>query len=254
MSTRRDKRVPGQSAPNGPIRPYASSPCLLHELDPAFGSEGVGPAQEETVPREVGPDSPAWQDIRRWRGAQRNRLAARRRTLDAGSRKAMDGRIAGYLEERPGCDPGCVAFFWPLPGEPDVRPLAHLRLDRGCQSALTVIGRKSESLEFWRWHPRTALRKGEVWNIPVPAARQVVTPTVILVPLLGFDAEGHRLGHGGGYYDRTLARLDPKPLCVGIGYDIGRLDTIYPQAHDIPMDVIVTESGARDIRPLACDS
>jgi 5-formyltetrahydrofolate cyclo-ligase len=59
------------------------------------------------------------------------------------------------------------------------------------------------------------------------------------VPLLGFDAAGYRLGYGGGYYDRTLASLDPKPVIIGVGHELGRLETIYPQPHDIPMDVIV---------------
>ena len=63
------------------------------------------------------------------------------------------------------------------------------------------------------------------------------------MPLVGFDAAGYRLGHGGGYYDRTLATFAQKPLSIGIGYELGRLETIHPRSHDIPMDVIVTESG-----------
>jgi 5-formyltetrahydrofolate cyclo-ligase len=82
-----------------------------------------------------------------------------------------------------------------------------------------------------------------VWDIPVPSNRNPVQPTVLLVPLLGFDTAGYRLGHGGGYYDRTLATVAQKPLTIGIGYELGRLQTIYPQPHDIPMDAIVTESG-----------
>ena len=82
-----------------------------------------------------------------------------------------------------------------------------------------------------------------IWNIPIPSERYPVQPTVLLVPLVGFDAAGYRLGHGGGYYDRTLANLPQKPLGIGIGYDLGRLESIHPQPHDMPMDVIVTESG-----------
>jgi 5,10-methenyltetrahydrofolate synthetase len=73
--------------------------------------------------------------------------------------------------------------------------------------------------------------------------RRVVAPDVILVPLVGFDKDGHRLGNGGGYYDRTLAALVPKPLCIGIGNEAGAIETIYPQQHDVPMDAIVTERG-----------
>lgn len=67
--------------------------------------------------------------------------------------------------------------------------------------------------------------------------------TALLVPLVGFDADGFRLGYGGGYYDRTLAVLEPKPLTIGIGFELGRLETIHPQPHDVPMDAIVTEAG-----------
>ena len=70
---------------------------------------------------------------------------------------------------------------------------------------------------------------------------------------MGFDRAGYRLGHGGGYYDRTLAAFTPKPLTIGVGYEFGHLETIYPQPHDVPMDAIVTEKrierfGFRDER------
>jgi hypothetical protein len=55
---------------------------------------------------------------------------------------------------------------------------------------------------------------------------------------------GYRLGYGGGYYDRTLAARRPRPWAIGLGFDLGRLDTIHPLDHDVPMDGIVTESGA----------
>ena len=77
-----------------------------------------------------------------------------------------------------------------------------------------------------------------------------VHPTNLLVPLVGFDTAAYRLGHGGGYYDRTLANLNPRPLTVGVGYEFGRLETIYPQPHDIPMDAIVTENGVSSRIPM----
>jgi 5-formyltetrahydrofolate cyclo-ligase len=76
----------------------------------------------------------------------------------------------------------------------------------------------------------------------VPADSPVLTPDLLLVPLVGFDPAGYRLGYGGGYYDRTLAAIQPRPLAIGIGFEQQALATIHPQPHDIPMDYIVTES------------
>jgi 5-formyltetrahydrofolate cyclo-ligase len=65
----------------------------------------------------------------------------------------------------------------------------------------------------------------------------------MLVPLVGFDNQGYRLGYGGGYYDRTLATDRIRPRTIGIGYEACRIRTIHPQPHDIPMSTIVTEQG-----------
>jgi 5-formyltetrahydrofolate cyclo-ligase len=61
--------------------------------------------------------------------------------------------------------------------------------------------------------------------------------------LVGFDGEGYRLGYGGGYYDRTIAAFAKRPFALGIGFELSRLPTIYPQPHDLAMDAIVTEAG-----------
>ena len=66
---------------------------------------------------------------------------------------------------------------------------------------------------------------------------------MLLVPVIGFDFACYRLGNGGGYYDRSLAVMQPRPLAIGVGYELGRLETIHPQPHDIALDAIVTERG-----------
>ena len=86
-----------------------------------------------------------------------------------------------------------------------------------------------------------------IWDIPVPARRDVVIPDLMLAPLVGFDRANYRLGYGGGYFDRTLAAMPRRPMVVGIGYDLGAQETIFPQPHDIPMDAVVTE--LRDTLP-----
>ena len=84
-----------------------------------------------------------------------------------------------------------------------------------------------------------------MWDIPVPEKREIVTPAIVLAPVLGFDRECYRLGYGGGYFDRTLAALSPRPLAIGVGFELSLIETIYPQLFDMPMDLIVTEAGLR---------
>lgn len=87
------------------------------------------------------------------------------------------------------------------------------------------------------------------WNIPVPPPEsEVVTPDVALAPLVGWDRAGYRLGYGGGYFDRTLAHLAPRPFVIGIGLQAAELATIYPQPHDVPLDAIITEEGVQVMR------
>jgi 5-formyltetrahydrofolate cyclo-ligase len=112
---------------------------------------------------------------------------------------------------------------------------------------------KGRPLEFWAWRPGAALRRG-IWDIPIPAERQVVQPTALLVPLVGFDGHLYRLGYPRGYYDRTLAAVSPKPITIEVGCEFGRLATIHPQAYDIPMDAIVTEAGNVTTSPRSIES
>jgi 5-formyltetrahydrofolate cyclo-ligase len=82
-----------------------------------------------------------------------------------------------------------------------------------------------------------------VYDLPVPDGTSVLTPDALLIPALGVGPQGDRLGYGGGYFDRTLAALHPKPLAVGIAFELSRIATIVPQPHDVFMDFIVTEAG-----------
>ena len=83
-------------------------------------------------------------------------------------------------------------------------------------------------------------------NIPVPPPEVPgVTPGIVLVPLLGWDRAGYRLGQGRGYFGRTLPKLFPRPLTIGIGLEAARLTTVYPQPNEIALDAIVTEAGVQ---------
>jgi hypothetical protein len=86
------------------------------------------------------------------------------------------------------------------------------------------------------------------FDLPVPQGTPVVRPDALLIPPVGFSSRGYRLGYGGGSFDRTLAAMDPQPLKIGVAFEIGRVRTIYPQPHDVPMDFIVTENGIHEVR------
>jgi len=184
-----------------------------------------------------------WTEIRAWRRAERERLLERRLALPAAAREAAGARVVEHLlAVADELATHCVGWYWPFKGEIELHGLLASLLARGATAALPVVVEKNRSMLFRRWRPGERLAHG-IWNIPVPAKGAVVAPTLLLVPLVGFDAAGYRLGYGGGYYDRTLAQRTPRPLTIGIGYAMSRLATIHPQPHDIPMDRILTEEG-----------
>jgi 5-formyltetrahydrofolate cyclo-ligase len=140
--------------------------------------------------------------------------------------------------------PGTLGVYWPFRAEFDPRPLIDWALAQGRGVALPVVVDKKGPLEYRAWRPGEALIDG-VWNIPVPEKREIVPPAIVLAPLVGFDRACYRLGYGGGYFDRTLASLMPRPLAIGVGFEVQAIETIYPQPFDMAMDLIVTEMGTR---------
>ena len=182
-------------------------------------------------------------ELSTWRAAERQRLIAARERLDPATLEDFRRRIDAHLESAfPGLAGATVAFCWPMRGEYDARPLADALRARGAVTALPVVVAPRRPLVFREWHPGVALATGPL-GIPYPASSEPVVPTVVLVPLNGWDDAGHRLGYGGGFFDRTLAGRPGRPIAIGVGYELGRLPTIRPQAWDVPMDWIVTERG-----------
>jgi 5-formyltetrahydrofolate cyclo-ligase len=139
---------------------------------------------------------------------------------------------------------GALGVYWPFRAEFDPRPLIDWAIACGRTVALPVVVDKKGPLEYRAWRPGEPLVNG-VWDIPVPEQRTVITPAVVLAPLVGFDSGCYRLGYGGGYFDRTLAKLSPQPFAIGVGFEAQLIDTIQPQPFDVPMDAIVTETGVR---------
>ena len=102
---------------------------------------------------------------------------------------------------------------------------------------------------FRQWTPQARLTPG-IWNIPVPADGMKMVPDIMLSPVVGFDKRCFRLGYGGGYFDRTLAAMVRRPVVIGVGYSCASIPTIFPLPHDIPMDLIVTESAQNIVREI----
>jgi len=178
-----------------------------------------------------------------WRKQERARLLAQRDAIPLDERRRDDARIAEHLLHAfPQLARMIVGFYWPMKGEFDPR-VAILRLrEQGARAALPVVVRKAAPLEFREWWPGIETTPG-VFDLPVPQGSPVVVPGACLIPPVGFDDRGYRLGYGGGYFDRTLAALSPQPLKIAVAREMNRIETIRPQPYDIPMDFIVTEAG-----------
>ncbi len=184
-----------------------------------------------------------WAQIKVWRKARRAELIARREQASPADRQHWNASITAYLES--GFEPLgrlTIGFCWPYKGEFDARFAIRTFRQRGAAAALPAVVNKTGPLEFRLWWPGAPMTPG-VYAIPVPDGTQPVVPDAAIVPMNGFDEHGYRLGYGGGYFDRTLAAAVPHPIAIGVSYELARMPTIYPQAHDIAMDFVVTEAG-----------
>lgn len=185
-----------------------------------------------------------------WRRGERQRLIEARLRISVADRQRASALIASRLDATwraagrlvPGA---VVSAYWPLRGEPDLRPWLGELHAQGLTCVLPVVEEKGAPLAFRRWSPGCAMEKG-FWNIPVPADPEPHTPQLLVAPVVGFDAQCYRLGYGGGYFDRTLAQLRSRRKefhVLGVGYAMSRLATIHPLPHDIALHGILTEEG-----------
>jgi 5-formyltetrahydrofolate cyclo-ligase len=173
-----------------------------------------------------------------WR---RDLRAAREALADRPEREArLVARVEQWLKT---VDVSRLAFFWPTRGEPDLAPVVArwLRADPSRRAALPVI--EGELLRFAPWSPGAALISGP-FDVQIPDTTERIDPQLLLIPCVGMDRLRYRLGYGGGYYDRTLAVMSPRPITAGVGFDCARIDSIDPKPHDLQLDVAMTESGS----------
>jgi 5-formyltetrahydrofolate cyclo-ligase len=181
-----------------------------------------------------------------WRKERRAQLLAQRKAIPQEAQRRADERIAELLVAGfPMLAQLAIGFYWPIDGEVDPRIAMHRFRTRGARTALPVVIARHAPLVFREWSPGTSTVPG-VFGLPVPQSPEV-EPDVVLMPPVGFDSGGYRLGYGGGYFDRTLAGLMPQPLKIGLAREGSRIDTIHPQPHDIPMDFVITEAGIHEV-------
>lgn len=181
--------------------------------------------------------------------ALRKRLLEERLALsDRELRSDMLQRVMRiWLFDRPDT---VIGAYWPINGEFDPLPALHRWKEDGelqgerepRRIGLPVLDRVHKTLTFWAWWPGCPM-EDDAFDIPKPKDTEVITPTLLFVPCVGYGTGGFRLGYGGGFYDRTLATLEPRPFTVGLGFTNGFIEDLEPELHDLPLDAILNDNG-----------
>ena len=139
-----------------------------------------------------------------------------------------------------------IGAYWPIKGEFDALPALYRwsEAEAGRRIGLPVVNRETKQLRFHVWYPGCEMEE-DAYGIPKPKDTEAFDPQMLLVPCVGYGPGGLRLGYGGGFYDRTLAVLQPRPFTVGVGYAHGFIPWLAPEAHDVPLDAVLNEDGVQ---------
>src|SRR5947207_8552820 len=185
-------------------------------------------------------------DLSNWRKNERTRLLREREALAPEALAELRSRIDHHLERAfRDLVHGILAFCWPYRNEYDARHMAAALRRRGARTALPVVVAPKAPLVFREWKPGVELAVGPL-GIPYPVGSPEVSPDHVLLPMLGWDADGYRLGYGGGFFDRTLAALARRPRVLGVAYEQAFLETNTSQPEGTRLDVCGAEArGAR---------
>jgi 5-formyltetrahydrofolate cyclo-ligase len=151
--------------------------------------------------------------------------------------KAIGERLLEWLEANPA---DCIGVYWPTQGEPDLTGIYPLLAERGMQLALPVVVERDAPLAFHAWGPGEMLVAGAHGVMAPAEGGQRSMPDLLVLPCVGFNAAGYRLGYGGGYYDRTLGLAQP-PRAVGVAYALCEAGFAAGE-HDVAMEAVLTES------------
>lgn len=173
----------------------------------------------------------------------RRALIAKRLAIEPDLRTLWDRSLAAELLAWWHGDPvQSLGIFWPMRGEPDLFDAFAKLAQQGVQLALPVVVNKDAPLVFARWAPGEPVIKDK-YGVSVPARSEYLSPAALLIPCVGFNEARFRLGYGGGFYDRTLAR-QARPQAIGIAYSCTQAE-FETGIHDVALDAVVTEQGRR---------
>jgi 5-formyltetrahydrofolate cyclo-ligase len=169
--------------------------------------------------------------------ARKRAFAARKLAFAAGQGQAAE-LLADYLAVHRG---KALAGYMAMRTEAD--PMAAMLAHQGPVCVPVIIG-AGQALRFREWTAGCEMSAGE-FGAQIPSEGAWVEPEVLIVPLVGFDARGYRLGYGGGFYDRTLEGLRTRraTVVVGFGFAAQELDQVPIDAFDQRLDAMVTENG-----------
>lgn len=177
------------------------------------------------------------------REALREALLARRGAMAPEARRRADEAIVARLDEvlaaLPCAGGDVLGVYWPVRGEPDLRAAMARWHRAGRIITLPRVVAAGRALAFGRWEPDATMRAAR-FGIPVPEPFVALAPALLVVPCVGFDARGYRLGYGGGYYDRTLA--GGAITAIGVAYDACEIEDFEPGAHDRRLAMVVTQT------------
>lgn len=151
-------------------------------------------------------------------------------------------RLVQYLEGIPVLE--TISGYWPMRDEIDPIPAMTSLHEQGFKVCLPVVPGKDCALSFRLWQPNSSMVPGAYGEM-IPAVDARAEPDALIVPLLAFDENGHRLGYGGGFYDRTLADLRARRRAYGVGfaYSAQMIEDMPIGPHDQRLDVIITEAA-----------
>jgi 5-formyltetrahydrofolate cyclo-ligase len=143
-----------------------------------------------------------------------------------------------------------IGAYWPIKGEFDALPALYRWTEADDQRiiGLPVVDKDTKQLRFHSWFPGCEMEE-DAFGIPKPKQTPAFEPTLLLVPCVGYGPNGIRLGYGGGFYDRTLATLTPRPFTVGLAYTHGYVPWLAGEPHDVPLDAILSDEGVAWERP-----